>query len=95
MKPSRNAAPTRLLATWILSLLIASGLAGCTSSDTSSALQPVYVLEGNHVIRVSKGDRIVPRGSTNGVEVAHDGIFASHVWLEKVRRLEVDAYANE
>ena len=91
MKPSRNAAPTRLLVTWILSLLIASGLAGCTSSD----LQPVYVLESNHVIRVSKGDRIVPRGSTNGVEVAHDGIFASHVWLEKVRRLEVDAYANE
>lgn len=91
MKPSRNAAPTRLLATWILSLLIASGLAGCTSSD----LQPVYVLESNHVIRVSKGDRIVPRGSTNGVEVAHDGIFASHVWLEKVRRLDVEAYADE
>lgn len=55
----------------------------------------MYVLESNHVIRVSKGDRIVPRGSTNGVEVAHDGIFASHVWLEKVRRLDVEAYADE
>ena len=74
--------------------MIASGLAGCTSSNLQP-LQPVYVLESNHVIRVSKGDRIVPRGSTNGVEVAHDGIFASHVWLEKVRRLDVEAYANE
>ena len=66
-----------------LSILIVSGCAA-----TRARLQPVYVLEGDHVIRLVPGDRVI-RATGEELEIRREGAFCSYLWLEKTRLLEL------
>jgi hypothetical protein len=70
------------LAIWILNILIASGFVGCKSS-----LQPVYVLDGNHVTALPRSEW-GPAASNKNVKAMYR---VSDYWLEKVRGLELES----
>ena len=85
MKSKKNGRQTPMLATWILSILTASAFAGCTGSS----LQPVYVLNGAHVM-------VLPRSEWgSATNTSAKAVYrVTDVWLEKVRKLELSESAE-
>ena len=84
MKLRMNGGETRRLAISILSILTASALSGCASK-----LQPVYVLNGAHV-------KVLPRSEWGeATNTSAKAVYrVTDVWLEKVRKLELEESAE-